>query len=178
MDYIRINAAQCGATLGKYILVVERNPVDTNYSEDKKNGALTLSRPVYLYSIRPIEVTSVELVESMSNERKVQFNKDPKLRLDIANIDDITKVIPVPSASTVKAAIEKYERSNKEEITIFVDYVKLVPEVMALNRDEKNVLQSFLNAQMKFCGTLVEANELEATACRTRMKELGIDVNI
>ena len=112
MDYMRINAAQCGATLGKYILVVERNPVDTNYSEDKKNGALTLSRPIYLYSIRPIEVTSVELVESMSNERKVQFNKDPKLRLDIANIDDITKVIPVPSASTVKAAIEKYERSN------------------------------------------------------------------
>ena len=152
MDYMRINAAQCGATLGKYILVVERNPVDTNYSEDKKNGALTLSRPIYLYSIRPIEVT--------------------------ANIDDITKVIPVPSASTVKAAIEKYERSNKEEITIFVDYVKLVPEVMALNRDEKNVLQSFLNAQMKFCGTLAEANELEATACRTRMKELGIDVNI
>ena len=95
MDYMRINAAQCGATLGKYILVVERNPVDTNYSEDKKNGALTLSRPIYLYSIRPIEVTSVELVESMSNERKVQFNKDPKLRLDIANIDDITKVIPV-----------------------------------------------------------------------------------
>lgn len=175
---MRINAAQCGATLGKYILVVERNPVDTNYSEDKKNGALTLSRPIYLYSIRPIEVASVELVESMSNERKVQFNKDPKLRLDIANIDDITKVIPVPSASTVKAAIEKYERSNKEEITIFVDYVKLVPEVMALNRDEKNVLQSFLNAQMKFCGTLAEANELEATACRTRMKELGIDVNI
>ena len=115
---MRINAAQCGATLGKYILVVERNPVDTNYSEDKKNGALTLSRPIYLYSIRPIEVTSVELVESMSNERKVQFNKDPKLRLNIANIDDITKVIPVPSASTVKAAIEKYERSNKEEITI------------------------------------------------------------
>ena len=37
MDYMRINAAQCGATLGKYILVVERNPVDTNYSEDKKN---------------------------------------------------------------------------------------------------------------------------------------------
>lgn len=36
MDYMRINAAQCGATLGKYILVVERNPVDTNYSEDKK----------------------------------------------------------------------------------------------------------------------------------------------
>ena len=36
---MRINAAQCGATLGKYILVVERNPVDTNYSEDKKNGA-------------------------------------------------------------------------------------------------------------------------------------------
>mgnify|MGYP001500316791 FL=1 len=115
MDYMRINAAQCGATLGKYILVVERNPVDTNYSEDKKNGALTLSRPIYLYSIRPIEVTSVELVESMSNERKVQFNKDPKLRLDIANIDDITKVIPVPSASTVKAAIEKYERSNKDK---------------------------------------------------------------
>ena len=36
MDYMRINAAQCGATLGKYILVVERNPVDTNYSEDIK----------------------------------------------------------------------------------------------------------------------------------------------
>ena len=69
---MRINAAQCGATLGKYILVVERNPVDTNYSEDKKNGALTLSRPIYLYSIRPIEVTSVELVESMSNESSVQ----------------------------------------------------------------------------------------------------------
>ena len=59
-----------------------------------------------------------------------------------------------------------------------MDYDKLGPEVMDLKRDENNVLQSFLNAQMKFCGTLAEANELEATACRTRMKELGIDVNI
>lgn len=178
MNNVRINAAQCGATLGKYILIIERNPVDLGYSEAKKNGLLCLSRPIWLYSIKPIEVTSVRLIDSLDNGKKVEFNEDAKLRLSIANIEDITKVIPVPTAATVKQAIEKYERSNKEELTIFVDYEKATKEVMALNRDESNTLQSFLNAHMKLCGTLLEANEIEASACRSRMKELGIDVNI
>ena len=113
---MRINAAQCGATLGKYILVVERNPVDTNYSEDKKNGALTLSRPIYLYSIRPIEVTSVELVESMSNERKVQFNKDPKLRLDIATLTTLLKLFQYHQLLLLKQRLRSMNGLTKKKL--------------------------------------------------------------
>lgn len=178
MNHMRINAAQCGATLGKKILVVERNPVDPGYSDAVKNDLLRLSRAIHLYSIKPIEVTSVEIITTMNNESKVEFNHNPQLRLDIANIDDINKVIPTPSAATVKAAIEKYERSNREDITIFTDYEKLLREVIALNLDEKKTLQNFLNQQMKFCGTLAEANETEIAACKVAMKEFGIDINI
>lgn len=178
MNHVRINAAQCGSTLGKKILIVERNPVDPGYSDAKKNGMLCLSRPIYLYSIRPIEVTSVELVTTVNNEPKVEFNHNPQLRLDVANIEDITKIIPIPTAATVKMAIEKYERSNKEELTIFTDYEKLLREVIALNNDEKKTLNTFISQQMKFCGTLAEANETEIAACKVSLKEFGIDVNI
>lgn len=178
MNHIRINAAACGATLGKKILVVERNPVDPGYSDAKKNGMLCLSRPIFLYSIKPIDVTSVELVSTVNNEQRIEFNHNPQLRLDIANIEDINKVIPVPSAATVKMAIEKYERSNHEEVTIFVDYEKLLREVIALNVDEKKTLNNFISQQMKFCGTLAEANETEIAACKVAMKEFGIDINI
>ena len=54
MNRTKINAAMCGATLGKKILMVLRNPVDPNYSDDKKNDILRLSRPIFLYSIKPV----------------------------------------------------------------------------------------------------------------------------
>lgn len=178
MNNVRINAATCGATLGKKILIVERNPVDPGYSDAKKNGLLHLSRPIYLYSIKPIEVISVSLITTMNNETQVEFNGNPQLRLAIANIDDISKVIPIPSSTTVKAAIERYERSNKEEVTIFTDYEKLLREVIALNVDEKKILNNFITQQLKFCGTLAEANEVETTACKVALKEFGIDLNL
>lgn len=178
MNHVRINAATCGATLGKKILIVERNPVDPNYSEDRKNGKLCLSRPIYLYSIKPIEVTNVALITNMNNETQVEFNGNPQLRLSIANIDDINKVIPVPSAATVRSAIERFERSNHEEVTIFTDYEKLLREVIALNVDEKKTLNNFISQQMKFCGTLAEANETETAACKVALKEFGIDLNL
>ena len=178
MNRTKINAAMCGATLGKKILMIQRNPVDPNYSDDKKNDVLRLSRPIFLYSIKPIDVTCVELVVTTNNETKVEFNKNPQLRLDVANIDDINKVIPVPSAQTVKSAIERYERSNREEVTIFTDYEKLLREVIALNTEEKKTLNNFIQKQMKFCATLTEANETEITACKVSLKEFGIEVNI
>ena len=178
MNFIRVNAAQCDTTSGNKSLTIERNPVDPDYSDAKKNGLLCLSRPIYLYSIRPIDVTSVEIINTVNNDQRIEFNHDPRLRLDIANIEDISKVIPVPSAATVKAAIEKFERSNREDITIFTDYEKLLREVIALNLDEKRTLNDFLARQMKFCGTLATANETEIAACKVALKEIGIDVNI
>lgn len=138
---------------------------------------MCLSRPIYLYSIKPIDVSSVELVTTANGEERIEFNREPTLRLDIANVEDINKVIPIPSAATVRAAIEKYERS-KEDITIFVDYEKLLREVIALNLDEKKTYAAWLSYQMKLCGTLAEANEAEIAACKASMKEFGIEINL
>ena len=77
----------------------------------------------------------------------------------------------------MRAAIEKYERS-KEDITIFVDYEKLLREVIALNLDEKKTYAAWLSYQMKLCGTLAEANEAEIAACKASMKEFGIEINL
>lgn len=178
MNRTIINAAMCGATLGKKILVVERNHADLHYSDAVKNNSLRLSRPIYLYSIKPIDVEKVALVTTANNEIKVEFNDDPKYRLDVANVDDINKIIPKPTAESVRKAVEKYEHSGKEDVTIFTDYVELVKQVTALNIEERKTLEIFLNNQMKICGMLSEANENEKTACKIAMKDLGVDVNI
>lgn len=178
MVYDRINAAFCGAVLGKKICTVKRDPVDLDYNDKKKNDILRLSRPIYKYAIESHDITSVRLITTANNEKKVEFNENPKLRLSIANIEDINQIVPVPSAKTVSQAISKFERSNGEELTIFFDMEKLTREVIALNIDSKKELEAFINEQMKYLGTLTQANEVEAAACRASMKELGIDVNI
>lgn len=176
MNKTKINAAKCGATLGKKILTIKRNPVDPGYSDAVKNDKLRLSRPIFLYSIQAIEVTSVALVTTANNERKIEFNNNAQLRLDIANIDDINKIIPVPTSQSVKRAIERYEQSNGEEITIFLDYEKLLREVTALNLEEKKALNAFITKQAEFLETFSTANEIERTACKMELQEFGISI--
>lgn len=167
-----ILASQCGATLGKYILTVEKNPVDLKYTEKVSSGVLRTSSPIYLYSIKPTRVESIRLVESANGVQSVEFNGDAELRLPLANVSDIDAIIPKPSAKSVKDALNK-----SGEKVIFTDYVKLTKEIVALNTESRLALEAFINEQMKFISTFTSANLAEQEACKKAMMDEGMDVS-
>lgn len=168
-------ASQCGATLGKFILVVERNNVDPNYSNKVTNNLVRPSLPFFLYSINPIQVTSVAIVETANNTKRIQFNNDPKLRLPLAGIDDFSAVIPKVNSTTVKDAIKKEELTGEK--TIFIDWPALTKEIEALNTEQQSALSSFVTEQMKFVGTYKNANTKEILACKNAMNSIGVSVD-
>lgn len=170
-----ILASKCGAVLGKYILTVERNPVDPDYSRKVTDGKLRTSEPIYLYAIKPIQVEKVEMVVSANNVKSVQYNGDPNLRLPLAGIDDITAIIPKPTTDAVRKAISKLQSTGEQ--TIFVDYVQLTKEVNALNTESKAILTQFINEQMKFINTFDKVNEVQIANCKLAMADEGIDVS-
>ena len=169
-----ILASQCGATLGKYILTVEKNPVDLKYTEKVSSGTLRTSSPIDLYSIKPTRVESLRLVESANGVRSVEFNGDAELRLPLANASEITAIIPEPSAKSVKEAIRK---AGSGEKVIFTDYIKLTKEIVALNTENRLLLEAFINEQMKFISTFTNANLAEQEACKKAMMDEGMDVS-
>lgn len=168
-------ASQCGATLGKFILVVERNNVDPNYSNKVTNNLVRPSLPFFLYSINPIQVTSVAIVETANNTKRIQFNNDPKLRLPLAGIDDFSAVIPKVNSTTVKDAIKKEELTGEK--TIFIDWPSLTKEIEALNTEQQSALSAFVTEQMKFVGTYKDANTKEILACKNAMNSIGVNVD-
>ena len=170
-----IVASQCGAVLGKFILTIERNPVDPNYSRDVTESKLRTSIPIYLYSIRPIQVKKTEIVETANNGRFVEYNGDPTLRIPLITNEEIDKLIPKPNAESVRKAIGKYETSSEK--TIFIDYPALTKEVMALNKESSMILTNFINKQMNFVKTLEDANSNELAACKSAMSDEGIDIS-
>lgn len=170
-----ILASQCGAILGKWILTVERNSVDPDFSKKVTEGILRTSQPLYLYSIKPIFVEQTKIVESANGVKSVEFNDNPKLRLPLAGIDDITAIIPKATSDAVRKAIIKSEANG--ETTIFVDYPNLVKEVTALNTESRAILSAFISEQMKFVKTFEDANMAEILACKQKMADEGIDVS-
>lgn len=175
MDKSVILASQCGATLGKYILIIEKNSVDPNYSRKVQNNELRTSQQINLYSIKPIKVKIASEVESAEGTKFVEFNGDAKLRLPISGINDITEIIPKPNVENVKNAISRYEATG--ENTIFVNYPELTKEIVALNLESRNKLMTFVNEQLRFIKTFETANETEISACKTAMAAEGIEVN-
>ena len=167
-------AGACGATLLKYILVVERNPVDAGYTKKKQEGALIPSQPFYRYSIKPIRVNAIAVRESSNEVPSVIFNKEEDgLRLPLANVETLEAVIPKPSTDTVRKAIAEFESTGKR--VIFTDYIGLWREVNALNEETKVMMDTFINEQMKLSSSLEDSNQMELAACKAAMKECGID---
>lgn len=175
MDKSVILASQCGATLGKFVLIIEKSSVDPNYSRKVQNNELRTSQQINLYSIKPIKVKVAREVETAEGSRFVEYNDDPKLRLQISGINDITEIIPKPNVENVKNAILRYESTG--ENTIFIDYPALTKEVVALNKESKAKLTAFINEQMRFIKTFETANDTEIAACKTAMAAEGIDMN-
>lgn len=170
-----ILASQCGASLGKYVLVVDRNPVDPDYSRKVTENKLRPSQPIYLYSIRPIQVKNAQIVETTNGGKFVEYNNDATLRIPLISGDTIDKVIPKPSADSVRMAINKFETTKQK--TIFIDYINLVKEVTALNNESNAILTAFVSEQMKFVKTLNDANATEIAACKSAMEDEGVDVS-
>lgn len=175
MDKTVILASQCGASLGKYILTIEKNSVDPNYSRKVQNNELRTSQQINLYSIKPIKVKMAQEVESAEGTKFVEYNGDSKLRLQISGINDIVDIIPKPNAESVKNAITRFESTG--EITIFIDYPQLTKEIVALNMESRAKLTAFVNEQMRFIKTFETANETEIAACKTAMAAEGIEIN-
>ena len=175
MDKSVILASQCGASLGKYILTIEKNSVDPNYSRKVQNNELRTSQQINLYSIKPIKVKMAQEVESAEGTKFVEYNGDSKLRLQISGINDIADIIPKPNAESVKNAITRFESTG--EITIFIDYPQLTIEIVALNMESRAKLTAFVNEQMRFIKTFETANETEIAACKTAMAAEGIEIN-
>lgn len=167
-------ASQCGATLGKFILTVERNPVDVNYSRKVTENQLRTSVPIYLYSIKPIFVEATKIVNTANNGKFVEYNGDATLRIPLATGEEIDKLIPRPTADSVRIAINNYETMKKK--TIFIDYPLLVKEVIALNNESENTLNMFVNELMSNVKTLRDATMTEIAACKSAMEDEGIDV--
>lgn len=170
-----ILASQCGAALGKFVLTVERNPVDPDYSRKVAENKLRTSSPIYMYSIKPIKVKNAEIVETTNGGKFVEYNNDATLRIPLISGDTIDKVIPKPSADSVRVAINKYETTKQK--TIFIDYPALVKEVAALNNESEAILTAFVNEMMKYVKTLRDATSTEIAACKSAMEDEGIDVS-
>lgn len=170
-----ILASQCGASLGKYILTVERNPVDLDYSRKVTENKLRTSSPIYLYSIKPQLVEKAEIVNTANNGKFVEYNSDSTLRIPLISGESIDKIIPKPSAESVRTAILKFETSKQK--TIFIDYPTLTKEVAALNAESEAILTNFINDLMKHVKTLKDATAAEILACKNAMEDEGIDVS-
>ena len=105
----------------------------------------------------------------------VEYNNDATLRIPLIWGDTIDKVIPKPSADSVRTAINKFETTKQK--TIFIDYINLVKEVTALNNESNAILTAFVSEQMKFVKTLNDANATEIAACKSAMEDEGVDVS-
>lgn len=168
-------ASRCGSSLGKFILTIERNPVDPDYSRKVTENKLRTSSPIYLYSIQPIRVSSVRIVETANHGKFAEYNEDPTLRIPLISGEEVDKLIPKPNADSVRQAINKFETSKQK--TIFIDYPALVKEVAALNNESEAILTNFINELMKNVKTLREATNTEIAACKNAMEDEGIDVS-
>ena len=170
-----ILASMCGAVLGKFILTVERNPVDPDYSKKVTENKLRTSSPIYLYSIKPVKVEMAKIVESANGGKFVEYNGDASLRIPLITNEPVEKVIPKPNADSVRNALIKYETSKTP--TIFIDYPQLVKEVKALNRESQEILDKFVNELIKYSKTLQDANNIEEASCKNAMEAEGVDVS-
>lgn len=162
-------ASICGGVLGKKIFLVVRDNIDLNYNKKKLEGVLTTSRPIYKYSIESKEVKKVAIGENANHTKIVVFNDDRELSIPLANINDITDIIPKPTAESVKVAIEKME--NTGERTIFFNRDLLSKEVCALNNEAIKTLNQFANEIMQFSSMVSDINSATESATKQILKD-------
>lgn len=166
-------ASELGKLLGLSAFYVKRNPVDPNYDRKVADNRLRFTRPIFLYSIEPVEITTTRVDTNANNNRVVTFNENEDMQLSLANVDSIDQVIPEPNNESVKKAIMQAANGGKK--MLFTNLAKLVKCVKSLNIDSKAELDRELNDLINFSKTFTTANEIEHTAAEKYLKELGID---
>lgn len=167
-----ILANKIGATLNSFLLMVNSNPVDPGYSDDVKNDRLRLSRPINIYSIERVRITSIKTEMNANNKVIVIFNENPDMWLPLSDITSIEEPFPKPTPNNIREAILKSKTDGQK--TLFADYEALYKQVELLNNQSKQELENFLSKQMTFVNTFKEANKAERLACENALDEIGL----
>lgn len=143
-----------GEYYGKRIFVVTRENVDLEYNRKKAEGQPSLTRPLFKFTPKPIDIYDIKLIDADgSGEPCVIINNDVNLKFPIKN-PDFKDVTPI----SVKEALVS------EVPIFFADVEKLTKELNSLNMAEYRKASSLateFTKQASFLSNLCSQNEFD-----------------
>ena len=155
IEKVRVSMEAFGSLYGKRIFTVISENADPKFIEKMRTNALRLSSPLRKFSVKAIDVTSLNAQVDASGALIVIINNDPDLRCPVTK-PEFKEV----SVATVREAIEAHE--NKSGTIYFTDCDAVTKEVIALNAAERakaNDLTKELAAMTVMYGDLIDVQK-------------------
>ena len=151
----RLTLQKYSKYFGLRIYQVKRENVDLTYNKKLQNGEPSLTKPLFKFRAKPIDIFNIELCgEDASGEPCIVFNNDVNLRFPVKKPEFFKEVEP----ATVKEAVD-----SKEPI-YFSDIEKLNKEIYALNMVEfrkASALAEEFTKQATLLSTLNQQNLID-----------------
>lgn len=167
LDFNKKQANAMAQTLfGKSIQRIVRRNVDADYNEKKRKGEdnLLLIKPLRLYAIETIVVSSLAVVATPNDDCMIQINNDDSLMFPITDA-----AIAEPTNDQMIDALENFEDGKNPKY--FADYAGVCSKVLAWNEAETARGEAAMNDLVKQIAAIRKANEAENSAFKAYEKQ-------
>lgn len=174
VNYNLVVASQLGALLGMNLIRIKRTNVDADYSNKEREGKQRLVNPIWLHGVERIRIRQAELVDVGDGKMVVQFNRDPKLQLDLAGAKDISDIIKKPTVQEVVSAIASESTGLPQ---FFTDDKTATELTISFNERSRKEISSMMETLSRQAQALADANRAMEDSCRLNMAQYGQSVN-
>ena len=174
VNYNLVVASQLGALLGMNLIRIKRTNVDADYSNKEREGKQRLANPIWLHCVERIRIRQAELLDVGDGKMVVQFNRDPKLQLDLAGAKDISDIIKKPTVQEVVSAIASESTGLPQ---FFTDDKTATELTISFNERSRKEISSMMETLSRQAQALADANRAMEDSCRLNMAQYGQSVN-
>lgn len=162
--------------LGKKLFTVKAEPADKAYNDKiRDNNNVRPVKPIMMYIIESIEITSVNVVVAPDNATMlIQLNNDPSLQFKLtpAKFCDV-------SMDKIKEAIQFNDKKEVGRSPLFFrDCNKLTEQVIQLNKLEAQKADELAEQMLAQSKMLEELNKMQTDANDRYYEELGKDATV
>lgn len=160
--------------LGKKLFTVKAEPADKTYNDKiRDNNFIRPVKPIMMYIIESIEITSVNVVVAPDNATMlIQLNGDPSLQFKLtpAKFCEVTM-------DKIKEAIQFNDKKEVGRSPLFFrDCNKLTEQVIQLNKLEAQKADELAEQMLAQSKMLEDLNKMQTDANDRYYEELGKDL--
>lgn len=159
----KLNARNYGSLLGTTVYRIVPEIVDLDYKKKVEDNKLRLTKPIYRFVPKKINITKTSLELGADGDHKIVFNDDPELRFPVS------AELPKTSHDTIMDAITKFQAGDKSPM-IFCPSETLIKELTALNNDSINIANKLAQELMDQAQSIKNGLKLDVDAIKAEVE--------